>query len=551
MYDDENLNLSGSNAKNNSNEGFNIMPNEVTSDRETSDMETQNTKMNEVVHEKQVNNGYATYQTGNHNAFCQSDERKESTTEQKDLGQRDSEQWNSGQRDSEQKDLEQWNSGQRDSEQRNLKQGDSEQKDSEQKKQEMKKQKEERNSDKGGGFFRKALLSVSMGLFFGLFAGIGFYAVQQGLGLTEQTGNQNVLQESSHVSSNREDESEIKLTNTNNITVVQSDISEVVEEVMPAMVSIINNYTETGSFWGQTYTQEQASSGSGIVVAQNDSELLIVTNYHVIVDATTLEVTFIDGTTAEAKVKGTDSDMDLAVIAVSMDAVGKSTKDAISIATLGDSDELRLGEPVIAIGNALGYGQSVTNGIVSALDREMTLSDGSEGTFIQTNAAINPGNSGGALLNINGEVIGINSNKIGGDIIEGMGYAIPISAASPIIADLMERQTRDKVAEGEIGYMGITLQNVTDQISQMYGMPEGIYVVEVEQGSAAQAAGIVAGDIITRFDGERIKSSTDLQGIMQYYAAGDSVKVTIMRPERGEYVEYELQIILGSRPEGK
>lgn len=407
----------------------------------------------------------------------------------------------------------------------------------------------EKKQGKQNGFLRKALLSASLGLFFGLFAGIGFYAVQQGLGIAGQADSQTVTASSDQVSASQESDSGIKMVNTNTVTVVESDISDVVENVMPAMVSIVNNYTETGNFWGQTYTQEAASSGSGIIVGETDTELLVVTNYHVIKDATTLEVTFIDGNTAEAKIKGTDSDMDLAVIAVALDSVSEETRGEISIAKLGDSDNLKLGEPVIAIGNALGYGQSVTNGIVSALNREMTLSDGTTHTFIQTNAAINPGNSGGALLNMQGEVIGINSNKIASDTIEGMGYAIPISSASPIIADLMERTTRDKVEEGETGYMGIILQNVTSQISQMYNMPTGVYVVSVEEGSAAQTAGIMAGDIITRFDGEQISSSTDLQDIMQYYAAGATAQVTIMRPERGEYVEYKLDITLGSRPD--
>ena len=240
--------------------------------------------------------------------------------------------------------------------------------------------------------------------------------------------------------------------------------------------------------------------------------------------------------------------MDLAVIAVSLNDLSEDTKNAITVATLGSSDDLKLGEPVIAIGNALGYGQSVTNGIVSALNREITLENGSTGTFIQTNAAINPGNSGGALLNMNGEVIGINSNKIGGTTVEGMGYAIPITSASPIIADLMERQTRSKVAEDEVGYIGISLQEVTSQISQMYNMPEGIYVVSVEDGSAAANAGIMKGDIITRFDGNRITSYSDLQNVLQYYATGDSASITVQRPQNGEYVSVELNLTLGSRP---
>ena len=407
----------------------------------------------------------------------------------------------------------------------------------------------EKKQKKQNGFLRKMLLCASLGLIFGLFGGIGFYAVQQGLGIAEQADSENVSEGTDQLVSSQESDSGIKLTNTNTVTVVESDISNVVEEVMPAMVSIVNNYTETGSFWGQTYTQEAASSGSGIIVGETDTELLMVTNYHVIEDATTLEVTFIDGNTAEAKIKGTDSDMDLAVIAVDLESVSEETKNEIAIAKLGDSDNLKLGEPVIAIGYALGYGQSVTFGFISALDREMTLSDGTTHTFIQTNAAINPGNSGGALLNMQGEVIGINSNKIASDTIEGMGYAIPISSASPIIAELMERQTRDKVEDGETGYMGIVLQPVTSQISQMYNMPTGVYVISVEEGSAAQEAGIMVGDIITRFDGEKISTSTDLENIMQYYAAGDTATLTIMRPEQGEYTEYKLEITLGSRPE--
>lgn len=408
--------------------------------------------------------------------------------------------------------------------------------------------KKEQKHSRQGGFFKKALLSISMGLFFGLFAGIGFYAVQQGMGAARET-NSGAAETATTETSQQDDKPGIQLTNTNNVTVVSSDVSDVVANVMPAMVSIINNYTETGSFFGQTYTQEQAASGSGIIVAESDKELLIVSNHHVVADATKLEVTFIDGSVAEAKIKGMDADMDLAVIAVPLNSLNEDTKNAIAVATLGDSDNLDLGEPVIAIGNALGYGQSVTNGIVSALNREITLEDGSKGTFIQTNAAINPGNSGGALLNIKGEVIGINSNKIGGSTIEGMGYAIPISSASPIIADLMERQTREKVKDGESGYLGISLQEVTGQISQMYNMPKGIFVLDVEKDSGADKAGIIKGDIIIKFDGERITSYNELKNILQYYAAGDTAKITIMRSESGEYVQHDYEITLGSRTE--
>lgn len=408
---------------------------------------------------------------------------------------------------------------------------------------------EPKNPKKHGGYFRKAVVSVSLGLFFGLFAGIGFYAVQQGTGMLKTGTDTAVVDEVTSEAATESSQSTPQLAT--NVTYVESDVSDVVEKVMPAMVSIVNNFTETANVFGQQYTQEEAASGSGIIVGKTDDELLIVSNNHVVESADTLTVTFIDGSEAQAQVKGLDSDMDLAVIAVSLNDLSDDTKNAITVATLGSSDDLKLGEPVIAIGNALGYGQSVTNGIVSALNREITLENGSTGTFIQTNAAINPGNSGGALLNMNGEVIGINSNKIGGTAVEGMGYAIPITSASPIIADLMERQTRNKVAEDEVGYIGISPQEVTSQISQMYNMPEGIYVVSVEEGSAAANAGIMKGDIITKFDGSSISSYSDLQKMLQYYAAGDSATITVQRPQNGEYVSVELNLTLGSRPADK
>ncbi len=408
---------------------------------------------------------------------------------------------------------------------------------------------EPKKTKKHGGYFWKAMVSVSLGLFFGLFAGIGFYAVQQGTGMLKTGTDTAVVDEVTSEAATESSQSTPQLAT--NVTYVESDVSDVVEKVMPAMVSIVNNFTETANVFGQQYTQEEAASGSGIIVGKTDDELLIVSNNHVVESADTLNVTFIDGSEAQAQVKGLDSDMDLAVIAVSLNDLSDDTKNAITVATLGSSDDLKLGEPVIAIGNALGYGQSVTNGIVSALNREITLENGATGTFIQTNAAINPGNSGGALLNMNGEVIGINSNKIGGTAVEGMGYAIPITSASPIIADLMERQTRTKVAEDEVGYIGISPQEVTSQISQMYNMPEGIYVVSVEEGSAAANAGIMKGDIITKFDGSSISSYSDLQKMLQYYAAGDSATITVQRPQNGEYVSVELNLTLGSRPADK
>lgn len=405
------------------------------------------------------------------------------------------------------------------------------------------------------GFFPKVLISVSLGLFFGIFAGIGFIGVQQASDALqpEEPVVEMPVQGGADEEPGPVEAVSPQVQQPTGTTVVYSDssthVSDIVENVMPAMVSIINNYTEVSSFWGQTYREELSSSGSGIIVSENEEELLIVSNQHVIADADQLLVTLIDETQVEAYVKGVDTDMDLAVIAIRLEDLSQETRNAITIATLGDSDELILGEQVIAIGNALGYGQSVTVGYVSALDREIELEDGSMRSFIQTDAAINPGNSGGALLNAKGEVIGINSNKIGGSSIEGMGYAIPITTASPIIGELMERQTRNKVSEADLGYMGITYEDVTDQIAMMYGMPKGVYVVSVLKGTGAEAAGMVMGDVIVNFDGDKISSFQDLQAVLQYYAVGDIAKVTVMRPVNGEYREVELQITLGERPE--
>ena len=336
------------------------------------------------------------------------------------------------------------------------------------------------------------------------------------------------------------------IESTQTVTAVVTDVTNVVEAVMPSVVSITNTSVITQSFWGQQFQSENQSSGSGIIVGENDTELLIVTNNHVISDSTELKVQFIDGSIASAKVKGTDANMDLAVIAVSLNSLESTTISNISIAVLGDSESLKVGEPAIAIGNALGYGQSVTTGVISALNRQIAMSeDGSTtGMLIQTDAAINPGNSGGALLNVRGEVVGINSNKIGGSTVEGMGYAIPISNAKPIIEELMNRETKDKVDEAKKGYLAISGLNVTADVSAMYGMPEGVYVAQVYNG-AAYEAGILKGDIITAFDGSSVKTMEDLQGYLEYYEIGEAVTVTIQRPNAGGYIEQQLQVILG------
>lgn len=398
---------------------------------------------------------------------------------------------------------------------------------------------------KSGGGFRKAAFSAGLGLCFGLCAGAGFYGVKLG---TEYFAKEEISELESGTASDVLTLPANGQAEATHITYVHDDVSDMVEEVMPAMVSIVSNYTSTGyNMWGQVYSKQNASSGSGIIVEENAEELLIVSNNHVVNGAEVLEITFIDGSSAQAVIKGVDTDMDLAVVAVPLDSLSPKTREAITVATLGDSGSLKLGEPVIAIGNALGIGQSVTDGIVSALDREVTMEDGSTGTFIQTNAEINEGNSGGALLNIRGEVIGINSNKIAGTAVEGMGYAIPISSASPIIADLM----KDKVPEEETGYIGITMQEITEQVIQMYHMPQGVFVYDVEEGSPAQAAGIMKQDIIVKFDDRKITSANGLKSALQYYMAGDTATITVMRQVDGEYVSLELEITLGERPAQK
>ena len=329
---------------------------------------------------------------------------------------------------------------------------------------------------------------------------------------------------------------------------VVTDVTQVVEAVMPAGVSITKNFTQTvQDFWGQTYSQDETASGSGIIIGENEQELLIVTNNHVVDSTEQLYVQFIDGETVEAQVKGTDASADLAVVAVKLDTIANSTKQEICIARMGDSDSLKIGEPAIAIGNALGYGQSVTTGVISALNRKIDSSNSEEGTsLIQTDAAINPGNSGGALLNMRGEVIGINSNKIGGSSIEGMGYAIPISTARPIIEDLMERQTRTKYSEEERGYLGISCINVTSDLSENFSMPQGIFVAQVYSGTGAEAAGLVRGNIVVAFDGVTVQNQEELTKQMQYYKAGESVEITIMVNSANGYQQKNVTVTLSS-----
>ena len=329
---------------------------------------------------------------------------------------------------------------------------------------------------------------------------------------------------------------------------VVTDVTKVVDSVMPSVVSIFGTYMVTEDFWGYRFSQEDEGSGSGIIVGENEEELLIVTNNHVVADSTSLSVQFVDEETCNAQVKGTDPDTDLAVIAVSLEDLSASTKSSIRIATLGDSDTLKVGEPAIAIGNALGYGQSVTTGVVSAVNREDTMNEYGESLFlIQTDAAINPGNSGGALLNVYGEVIGINSSKIAGSMVEGMGYAIPISTAKPIIEDLMSKKTRVPVGEGEKGYLGISGINVTDEVHDLYGLPYGVYIAQVYEGTPAFKAGLKKGDIITYFDGEEVETMEELSMLLDCTSVGSSVKIGVMVTTQLGYEEQMIEVVLGGR----
>lgn len=328
------------------------------------------------------------------------------------------------------------------------------------------------------------------------------------------------------------------------------DVSDIVETAMPSIVAITNkSVQEVQSYFSMfgrssgTQQQEVESQGSGIIIGQNDEELLIVTNNHVIEDAQTISACFIDDQAYEAVVKGTDADNDLAVIAVKLADISEDTMNQIKVIQVGDSDALKVGEQVVAIGNALGYGQSVTTGIVSALDRQVEGSE-SESGFIQTDAAINPGNSGGALLNMNGELIGINSAKLASTEIEGMGYAIPLSIASPILEDLMNRETRTQVSADQAASLGISGQTVDSAISEAYGIPEGVYVGEVQEGSAAEKAGLRAGCVITKFDETSVSTIEELKQLLTYYAAGETVQVTVSIANQGAYEEQEVSITL-------
>lgn len=340
---------------------------------------------------------------------------------------------------------------------------------------------------------------------------------------------------------------------------VVTDVTRVVEQVMPCVVSIFGTYVVEDSFFGY-YDYESEGGGSGIIIAESDSELLIVTNNHVVEDTKEMTVQFIDDSVAEARVKGTDPDMDLAVIAVDLDDLDPSTKKQIRVAILGNSDTLQVGEPAIAIGNALGYGQSVTTGVISAVNRSYTDEDGplyggntedydpdEVKYLIQTDAAINPGNSGGALLNVNGEVIGINSSKIADYTIEGMGYAIPISTAAPIIEELMTQRTRPAKKDEGGAYLGVSGMEATEKMLERYDLSDGIYITQVFDDTPAEKAGIRKGDILISIDGEEVADMDELADVLSCYEEGDRVTIQMLKRSNQGYQEDEVKVVLGGR----
>lgn len=426
-------------------------------------------------------------------------------------------------------------------------------------------------------FQKKAETTVALAVIFGLVAAVVFQAANFTADRFLNTGSstaqigttQSVNLQEAVSDSGSTDEQTIADTASENGTV-----AAVAQASMPSVVAITTvSVQEIPSFFGYGSRQyKSAASGSGIIVGDNDDELLIATNNHVVEGATTLSVCFIgdDVTNAEtetvnagdngdlnvedavsAKIKGTDADNDLAVVAVKKADIPEDTLSQIKIAQIGSSDDLVVGQQVVAIGNALGYGQSVTSGWVSALNRTISTDDGDSTGLIQTDAAINPGNSGGALLNMKGELIGINSAKYADSSVEGMGYAIPISKAKPILEDLMNRETREKVDSSEKGYLGVVLANLTTEAIQMYNMPTGAFVRGVEQNSPAQESGLCKGNIIVKFDGQKVSDGDDLMDKLQYYKSGEKIEAVIARANNGVYEESTIELTLGTRPDNE
>lgn len=408
---------------------------------------------------------------------------------------------------------------------------------------------EKKKSGRGKRFFKKSIALVSAAALFGVVASLSFQGISYLTKDHESAVGMKPIDELEDISENFHggniDNTETgNVVSTGNTPITATDVSGVVENTMPAIVAINCTATMTEyDFFGREYNREISGSGSGIIIGQNDSELLIVTNNHVVANATAVEIVFNDDSKALATIKGTEPSSDLAVVSVDMDDLSKETKNAIRIATLGNSQNIKTGEMAIAIGNALGYGQSVTVGYISALNREVNVDDITL-NLIQTDAAINPGNSGGALLNTKGEIIGINSVKYADTQVEGIGYAIPISEAIPIINELMNRVELD---EDEMAYLGIVGMDVEQNYANAFGMPVGVYVKEVAKDSAAEEAGLHKGDIITSFNGREVSTMSELMTKLRYTKGGTKVEITYKQQVNGEYVEKTVEVTLGFR----
>lgn len=404
---------------------------------------------------------------------------------------------------------------------------------------------EEAMPKKKGGFAKKAAGLVGGALVFGVVAGSTMVGINWAAGAY---GSKNPVEISkAETIPSATNESGVQASNTSNVT-ASNDVSAIVDKAMPSVVAITSKMVYESQTWFGPMQREGVGSGSGIVVGRNDDELLIVTNNHVVQGAEELKVAFIDQVAVDASIKGTDADSDLAVIAVPIKNISSDTLSKIAIASLGNSDDLKVGQGVVAIGNALGYGQSVTVGYVSALDRSVQTEDGTSRDLLQTDAAINPGNSGGALLNMRGEVVGINSAKYSSTEVEGMGYAIPISKAQDIIDTLMTRKTRTQVTDANQGYLGIQCKNIDAVTSQQLGMPQGVFIYKIVEGGAASQSDLREKDIITKFDGQGIKTYDDLTNMLKYYEGGTTVTLTVQSLENGQYVERNVDITLGKRP---
>jgi serine protease Do len=406
--------------------------------------------------------------------------------------------------------------------------------------------KKDRNLTKTGNVGKFVGKCVAAGLIFGLVSSLTFSAVNglQG-GKDTTTASTSGINKSSETTllSTASGDSSSSTTTASSTTAL--DVSGVVSSVMPSIVSINSTFESEGNYFGSS--GEYSGAGSGIIVAKTDSTMFIATNNHVVSGATKVTVNFYgdEDNEVEGEIKGTDSSNDLAVLSVKLSDIPSDTLENLKVATLGDSDSVKVGETAIAIGNALGYGQSVTTGVISALNRKVTI-DNETFTLMQTDAAINPGNSGGALLNAKGEVIAINSAKFSDTQVEGMGYAIPISTAIPIINELIQRE---EVTDDEASYLGIAGIDVSDSVSEAYGMPEGVYISQVVDGAAAKNAGVQEGDVLTEFDGHTITSMSDLQELMKYYAAGTKVEIKVERAESGQYTEKTLTVTLDKKPD--